>query len=228
MTSIAEIRRLIESNNITPDNNSIYETGLVFLEGGGPVDCSIYRGSDPVRANICDREWKNFNFRLTECIVNNIPESQHAAVAQSVQLDDNHWNWLTKTCVTVSTEYEWFFLEINGLPQAACLIYHPKVSALNDDNIFYIEYVAVAPWNRPNPMEQRQFKGVGKAIIQSAVKYATEELKLRYGFSLHSLPKAEAFYEHIGMLNYPILDKDALKYYEMSEGNARSYMEESG
>jgi hypothetical protein len=49
-------------------------------------------------------------------------------------------------------------------------------------------------------------------------------LGLRYGFSLHALPKAEGFYEKIGMTSFETFTKDCMKYYEMSDENTQKYM----
>jgi hypothetical protein len=112
-------------------------------------------------------------------------------------------------------EYRWFFMIAEGYPQAACLTYHPKPSAIDGKGIFYIEYVAVAPWNRENPMCKRSFKGVGKVMVNEINTYANAHLGLRPGFSLHALPKAIGFYESIGMERFPAFDKNGLPYFEM-------------
>lgn len=100
-------------------------------------------------------------------------------------------------------------------PQGACVFFHPKDSIIDSENIFYIEYVAVAPWNRKTPVTKREFKGVGTILITCALNYAVNELGLQYGFSLHSLPQAKNYYEKIGMINFPERDKDKLVYFEM-------------
>jgi GNAT superfamily N-acetyltransferase len=48
-------------------------------------------------------------------------------------------------------------------------------------------------------MSTRAFKGVATILLQYAANYAKNNLKLRYAFSLHALPKARGFYETIGV-----------------------------
>ena len=116
--------------------------------------------------------------------------------------------------------FECFFIFSNDKPQGACLIYHPKDSIIDSENIFYIEFVAVAPWNRDNPMVERKFKGIGSAIIVCVLDFAIKTLGLKPGFSLHSLPQAIGYYKKIGMENYPERDKPNLAYFEMPRAKA--------
>lgn len=225
MTTIADIRKMISENNIVPETDNILFEGKLKNFQSEEHAYQLYNGLDPIRANLCDTLWGAFNLKLIEFIKSQgYSKDEFEDIANSVQLDDYKWDWLAKIYFHKGDEYEWFFLDIDNKPQASCLIYHPKKSAIDSGDIFYIEYVAVAPWNRNNPMEAKLFKGAGSEIIKCAIQYATKTLGLRYGFSLHALPKAEGFYEKIGMLNFVALTKDTMKYYEMSDENSRKYM----
>ena len=226
MTSIADIRKLIDSNQLTPSfENALCEGKLKSPLLSKEKKYTIYHGSDPVCANQCDKLWGSFNLELIKFIVEqNYDSKTLKEIKERIQLDDYHWEWLIKHYLNKGDEYEWFYLYVDNKPQAACLIYHPKKSEIDTGSIFYIEYVAVAPWNRWNPMEEKMLKGAGKAIISCAMEYAYNNLGLRYGFCLHSLPKANVFYENIGMSYLNALDKTSMKYYEMSEENAKLYM----
>ena len=65
----------------------------------------------------------------------------------------------------------------------------------------------------------------GDSVIRFAVNFGRETLKLKYGFSLHALPKAIEFYERIGMVRHAPLDKDGLPYFEMPNKLAREFAE---
>lgn len=229
MATIADLRRMIEQESIEPENGNVVSEGALFnIPSKSEEPYTVHHGLDLIRANLCDKLWGSFNLQLIQFIeAQNLSEEELQKLAETVQLDDKHWDWLTKTCLHKSDEYNWFFLDIDGKPQAACLIYHPKASAIDSGDIFYIEYVAVAPWNRNNPMSEKQYAGAGTEIIKCAINYAIERLGLRYGFSLHSLPKAQGFYEKIGMTYFSDHNKDSMNYYEMSEENAKKYMEAS-
>ena len=78
-------------------------------------------------------------------------------------------------------------------PQGACLIFHPKDSIIDSGDIFYIEFLAVAPWNIDNPRAKREFKGIGSLIIKCILNFAVNTLQLKPGFSLRSLPQAKGY-----------------------------------
>lgn len=229
MTSLADIRKLITQSQIEPSfMNLLCEGELQNSPLSQEKEYQIYHGADPVSANQCDKLWGLFNLELIEFIASqNYDADTLKNISEYIQLDDFHWDWLTKHYIHNNDEYEWFFLYIDKKPQAACLIYHPKKSEINTGEIFYIEYVAVAPWNRLNPMKEKEYKGAGTKIIQCAMGYATTALGLRYGFCLHALPKANEFYEKIGMTYLKSFDKKSLRYFEMSEESAKSYMKVS-
>ncbi len=44
--------------------------------------------------------------------------------------------------------------------QGVCLIRQPEPAKLEEGNIFYIEYLATAPWNLPNPIARQQYRGL--------------------------------------------------------------------
>lgn len=224
--TIDEIKRMLDSGEITPSDKGVVKTGVLPATNGSNVDYQLHHGWDIAKAYACDKEWGKFNVNLMRFIKNNnYDEKSLAEVLEDIQMDDNHWNWFNKSCFYKSTEYDWFFLMIDNIPQGACLIHHPKPSALEEGNIFYIEYVAVAPWNRPNPMQPRIFKGIGVILIKYAIYYAHTILSLRRGFSLHSLPKAATFYHNIGMTEHPPWIKDGLQYFEMTEQRTTEFVE---
>ncbi len=92
--------------------------------------------------------------------------------------------------------------------------------------LVYLDYVEVAPWNRPEFGRPPRLRGVGSALITAAVALSEDEgFKGRIG--LHSLPQADAFYSKIGMTD---LGQDAayqnLRYFEMTAERARAFLEE--
>lgn len=224
--TIDEIKRMLDSGEITPSVENIVKTGVLPATNGNHIEYQLHHGWDIAKAYTCDKEWGKFNVDLMRFIKDkNYDNKSLAEVLEQIQIDDSHWDWFKKSCVYKTNEYNWFFLMANNVPQGACLIYHPKPSALEKGDIFYIEYVAAAPWNRVNPMQPQIFRGIGKILIKFAIHYARTALNLRYGFSLHSLPKAAAFYQKIGMIEHPPLFKDGLQYFEMIEQQTTKFME---
>lgn len=219
---------MIDQNGIEPDLANPEATGIIKNNSGLSVDYKIFVGWDIAKSYQCDKTWGMFNTKLLQFIKDqDYTEEQLNEIEAYIQLGDSHWDWLSKSCAYRTDEYRWFYIYSGDMPQAACLIYHPKKSFIHQKDIFYIEYLAVAPWNRKNPMQVRELSGLGKVIVQFAVKYAVDELGLHLGFSLHSLPAAIGFYENIGMISFTEQDKGSLKFYEMPSQIAVQYLDAS-
>jgi hypothetical protein len=175
----------------------------------------------------CDAVWKQDWLALFKQIQQAQPdETKQNEILASISTEDMHWDWFTKAVESSTDEYEWFHLYADGKPQAACLIYHPETSALEPGDIFYVRFVAVAPWNRTCDLRPREFRGLGEIILRAAQRFAVKELNLRPGFCLHSLPKAEGFYTRLKMLKVDGKeDSQSLAYYELPQAHAVELME---
>lgn len=227
---IQDLRRKISaSKKVTiQGSNSIIEKGYLNKYSGDKVEYLIEHGRNMNYAMECDQSWTHFKSEMLDYIeAQNYSEDRLSEVLDDLQTEDYHWDWFTKSYVYSAVEYEWFFLFADNQPQGACVIYHPKQSSFHSGKIFYIEFVAAAPWNRTNPFKPKMFKGVGTILIKCALNYAVNKLGLNQGFSLHSLPQACEYYEKIGMLNDKNSNKDGLKYFEMPEGIAQKMLEAS-
>jgi GNAT superfamily N-acetyltransferase len=212
--TIEDVRRALEAAPLTIGTNGIISKGALAGKAG-PVDYTIHLGWDLVIAHLCDHAWGSFNVCLLRQIRKLGAEGVDIApILASAQLEDHHWRWLDKSMYYRGDCYKWFFLVAEGYPQAACLIYHPKASVAGAGDIFYVEYIAAAPWNRENVVAERVFKGVGPKLLDRVISYAKDALALRQGFSLHSLPQAVEFYEKLGMKAFPQYDKGELKFFE--------------
>ena len=91
--------------------------------------------------------------------------------------------------------------------------------------LVYLDYLEVAPWNRPEFGAAPRLRGVGSALLTAAVALSDEE-GFRGRLGLHSLPQADAFYRKIGMTD---LGQDSayqnLRYFEMTAEQARAFLE---
>jgi hypothetical protein len=221
-----DIRKLIKAGALAPSTTDVIaRLNLQSGSSGAGVDATLHVGWDIAKAWACDTTWGAYNMQLLNFIVQQgYTPAKRDQVLQNVQLDDAHWRWFDKSTFYLSTEYVWLFLMAEQNPQGACLLFHPKAPALGAGNIFYIEYVAVAPWNRKNPMAPKALRGVGSALIKGAAGYAVSTLGLTPGFSLHALPKAVSYYKNIGMQEYPPMDKPPLPYFEMTPQSYETFM----
>ncbi len=227
---IQDLRRKISASKTVSiqDPKSVIAKGHLTKHTGEEVEYSIEHGLSISSATACDQSWTHFKTEMLDYIdKQNYSEEKLSDVLSEIQSEDYHWSWVLKSHVCSTSEYEWFFLFADNQPQGACLIYHPKQSVLHLNNIFYVEFVAVAPWNRDNPFRPKTFKGVGSALIKNALTYAVNVLGLHKGFSLHSLPQACDYYLKLGMLNVKNNNKDGLEYFEMPEDTAKKILEES-
>lgn len=177
----------------------------------------------------CDTLWKQGWLALFKQIEQVEPDQiKQNEILASISTEDIHWDWFKKAVNSSTDGYEWFHLYADGKPQAACLIYHPEASALQPGDIFYVKFVAVAPWNRDCKLRPREFKRLGEIVLRAAQRFAVKELNLRPGFCLHSLPKAEGFYTRLKMVKvHGKEDAQSLAYYELPQALATQLMEAS-
>jgi len=141
-----------------------------------------------------------------------------------------HWNWAQKTAkVQGLLAFRGFSVVARGETQGLAQIDLTKSGrepSQASKPLVYIDYLEVAPWNRPELGAAPRLRGVGTALITAAVALSEEEgFKGRIG--LHSLPQADAFYARIGMTD---LGQDPayqnLRYFEMTAERAHAFLEE--
>jgi len=204
----------------------IIHEGILESSHTSPVCCFIYHGWNPQRALECNTTWGGFNAHLLEEVYKREKSDQKVkAILRSLQLEDFRWDWLGKAQAHKGNEYEWFFLYAEERPQGACLIYHPEGSKLSTGDIFYVKFLAAAPWNRTSNIHERRFKGIGTMLLDVALKFAIEALGLRPGFSLHSLPQAVSFYRKYGMVHIEEENDGFLLYFELPEEIAKTVIQ---
>jgi len=202
------------------------EHGELTHVSKGKLTYTIVHGWDLMSSHECDTLWREAWSALFEQIRQAEPDKiKRKKILDSISMEDNHWNWFEKAFAYNTDEYEWFHLYADGKPQAACLIYHPEASALGPGDIFYIKFVAVAPWNRTCDLRPREFRGLGEIILRAVQRFAVNELKLRPGFCLHSLPRAEGFYTKLEMVKVAGKeDAQLLAYFELPQVLAAKLM----
>lgn len=140
--------------------------------------------------------------------------------------EDFQWEWDKKVLHMMShpDEYDWFILESNRCIQALMVAYHPKQSKIEQGPIFYVDYLATAPWNRKTSFNSVLVKGLGSLLLKIASNHYPANTGYKHGFSLHSLPAAEGFYSRIGMDNLGIDNaKESLRQFEMTETNCKIF-----
>jgi len=139
-----------------------------------------------------------------------------------------HWDWGKKTArVQGLLAFRGFSVVAQGVTQGLAQIDLTKAGrepSQAGKPLVYLDYIEVAPWNRPELGRPPRLRGVGSALLTAAVALSDEEgFKGRIG--LHSLPQADAFYARIGMTD---LGQDAayqnLRYFEMTAARAQAFL----
>jgi hypothetical protein len=193
---------------------------LTCRQSGQSYPYEIHRGLTPLLALQLHEEWGAEKAKVLRQIFADVPKAAEDNDLLFEQLfkyglADFGWRWLDKAIHLDTEEYQWFFLKADQKIQAVCIIYHPKASRLDGEQIFYVDYVASAYWNRDRPGHAKQFGSVGRILIAHASHFAINTLGYRPGFSLHSLPTAEGYYLSLGMIEFDAdTAKENLRYYE--------------
>ncbi len=145
-------------------------------------------------------------------------------ISGELAVQDNHWEWRTKSSIAPGTNRRVFSLLNSGDVEAAMMLLFGERSrdqaALP---IVYVDFVAVAPWNRKAFQDPQRFRGLGTVMLGAAV-----ELSRTLGHDgrcgLHSLPQSEGFYRQIGMRDFGLdASKSLLRYFEFDTSGASTF-----
>jgi hypothetical protein len=132
--------------------------------------------------------------------------------------EDKFWDWEFKLEFVISRQpnREGYAIEYEGETQGLMIIetqMHGSRLA-EGERLVYIDGIATAPWNRAHIQRPPKLKGVGTAFLAFA-RTRSVELDCGGRVGLHSLPGAEEFYDHQGMIDLgEDEDYDDLVYFE--------------
>jgi hypothetical protein len=142
--------------------------------------------------------------------------------------EDSHWDWRNKSEAWEGyLGYRTFALVCRGELQGMMMI-NDLVSARLPEQfgkpLIYVEFVATAPWNRPEVQSPPRYRGAGQVFILTAVE-ASRDAGFKGRVGLHSLPQAEGFYEQ--RCGFTRLGRDSshenLIYFEMTKPQADAF-----
>ena len=142
--------------------------------------------------------------------------------------EDHHWDWQMKAEEwRPLLGYHSFAIVCDDDLQGLMLVTDFQSARLKvqfGKPLVYVEFVATAPWNRPEIQKPPRYRGVGTVMIVAAIELS-RDLGYRGRIGLHSLPAAERFYrQQCGMTQ---LGKDAahqrMIYYEMTSEQADKF-----
>jgi hypothetical protein len=207
----------------------IIGTGIIQnLHTNSLDNYSIIKGMDYAFIYKFESEWKNITNSILDIIINDA-KGDNTKIKEGLDnnlIQDGGWNWFNKISFCNSDDYKWFYLTINNNVEACCIIYHPKNSKIDSKNISYIDYLAVAPWNRDTIIGKRKYASLGIKLLSTCCNHIKLSYSYRDGFSLHSLPQALPFYLKLGMKDFGIdVSKENLNYLEMEEVKTKIMVE---
>ena len=195
------------------------EISRVFLwdrNAGSPIDAELIDGVTREEIEEAQIIWQPALKRSTK-------RQEHA-----------HWDWNKKYKYTVQVAplaFRMFGIAVNAEMQGLMLVWTTgkicKIESQKGKPLIYVDYLATAPWNSADVVDEPRYSGIGKILIRTAIQLSQEEsFKGRIG--LHSLLRAESWYrERCGMTD---LGADAsylnLKYFEMLPEQAEVFLKE--
>jgi hypothetical protein len=142
--------------------------------------------------------------------------------------EDSHWDWRRKANAWRGLlGYQSFSIvcqrELQGLMLTNDMT-SARIPAQFGKPIIYVEFLATAPWNRPELRMPPKYRGCGRIFILAAIQTSIDA-GFRGRIGLHSLPAAEMFYEE--KCGFTRLGQDSshqnLTYYEMTSTQADQF-----
>jgi hypothetical protein len=146
-------------------------------------------------------------------------------------VEDGHWDWAKKMLREhrAPLGFRSCAVEVNGetegLMQVELATHRSRAS--KNLNLAYVDYISIAPWNRPWPGQQQRFKGVGSILLREAIQTSMDE-GFRGRIGLHALSGSVTWYRDKLKMEAFGTDPDyqGLNYFEFTEAQAKRFMSE--
>jgi hypothetical protein len=162
------------------------------------VDATLFDDVSEEHFHQAETEWRPIVLEAAERL-------ERAGVTDGLP-QHGHWDWTSKIPDPALQGVVVYGLEcqesIQGLMKVRTAYHRCRLPEQSDEELVYIDYLEVAPWNIKRVMtalERRvRFKTVGTHLVRAAVSLSEDQgSKGRVG--LHSLPSSEGFYQRLGM-----------------------------
>jgi GNAT superfamily N-acetyltransferase len=142
-------------------------------------------------------------------------------VLQAHDQEDAGWNWpaivhdYRAAARAGEGVYEFITLQARGGVQALMILdTQAHLGRRTGRLIVYVEYLAVAPWNRETIQSPRRYSGCGRSLLKFAIQ-KSDDLGCDGRVGLHSLPGSRAFYAGLGFKDLgPDGAEGGLHYFE--------------
>lgn len=201
---------------------------VLHLEREESVEFYVISDENHAPADSIQATWRPAFFEIISSLQASCKSEEELGKAiEDHQLQDFHWEWphIVRQESSGYTRKTFYYLA-DGFIEGALHAYFPKRSLVNKGhNLVYVDFVAVAPWNRPKAVGTKRYGGVGTALIRTVIKHSHEQ-----GYdgciALHSLPQAESYYHGLGMEEHGCDEAyHDLRYFEMDNSVASEHLE---
>ncbi len=192
----------------------------------------LAEGLDTLQLDFMEAQWapamkRQYNLAMLQFF--QLPPAERTQekwyeILGKLAVQDHHWEWRTKCSIAPGTNRCVFSLLNSGEVEAAMmLLFGEKSRGPSPRPIVYVDFVAVAPWNRKPFQDPQRFRGLGTVIPGAAVE-PSRKLGHDGRCGLHSLPQSEGFYRQIGMRDFGLdASKSSLRYFEFDPSGASTF-----
>jgi hypothetical protein len=202
-------------------------------EHGKTLTLDIVEGLDGAHLDFIESDWdpalkRQYELALLkffELSDTEQTDDQWIQIMGDMAVQDRRWDWRNKCAIAPGTNRRVFGILNGSEVEAAMLLLFGKTSRhAPPAPIVYVDYVAVAPWNRPPIQTPQRFRGLGTVLMGKAVTVShSSGFQGRCG--LHSLPQSIRFYQKLGMTD---LGADpayqSLHYFEFTDTAAQQFL----
>jgi len=203
------------------------EASLLYL-----VDAATGEGVEgELRDAIEDAQIVDWQTKWQPALIAVLQELDRRGVPVAQWPQSWHWDWRKKTAAVQGLlAFRGFSVVAAGVTQGLAqvdLTKSAREASQAGKPLVYVDYLEVAPWNRPDLGQPVRLRGVGTALLSAAVALSEEEgFKGRIG--LHSLPQADRFYrDRCGMTDLgPDATYQGLRYFEITPDQARAFLKD--
>lgn len=200
---------------------------------GKTYKIELAEGLDKTHLDFMEAQWapamkRQYNLAIMQFFQLPVPDQtpdKWLEILGKLEVQDHHWAWRTKCAIAPGAKRRVFSLLNASEVEAALMLLFGETSRAPGTPLplVYVDFVAVAPWNRRTFQSSQRFRHLGTVMLGAAV-----ELSRTLGHDgrcgLHSLPQSEGFYRHIGMRDFGLdASKSSLRYFEFDAPAARNF-----
>lgn len=203
-------------------------------ESGGTRQVAVAEGIDAAHLDYIEQMWRPIMKRQRDRALLQYFQLPRLSQTDQAYLDildklgipDEHWDWRKKAAIAPGSKRALYSLLSGHHVEAVMMLLHGKASRMSPagEELVYVDYLAVAPWNRRPIQNPERLKGVGSLLMGTVIEVSRmNNLDGRCG--LHSLPSAEGFYRRLGMQEFGADSQyHGLVYFEFDAKGASTFM----